>query len=137
MTSTLSSPPAGSRERKPAFAHPSERFFARVLSYYRIRWIYEPRTFPVRWDPSGRAVESFTPDFYLPDLDLFVELTTLRQSLVTRKHRKLRLFRRLYPELRVKLLYRSDFETLRGKYAVMGKVPPRRHLSDGLGAVTE
>lgn len=130
MTSTPSSgPSAEPPEPRAAFAHPSERFFARILSYYRIRWVYEPRTFPIRWDAAGRTIESFTPDFYLPDLELFVELTTLRQSLVTRKHRKLRLFRRLYPELRVKLLYRNDFERLRGKYAVMGKVrsPSRTH----------
>lgn len=124
MTSTVSSPPASrNASAKAAFAHPSERLFARILSYYRIRWEYEPRTFPVRWDEAGRAVESFTPDFYLPELDVYLELTTLRQSLVTRKNRKLRLLRRLYPEVSVKLFYRSDFERLLGKYAVMGKVP--------------
>lgn len=122
MTSTASSaaPPSESAERP--FAHPSEALFARILSYYRIHWEYEPRTFPIRWDASGRVQESFTPDFYLPELDLFVELTTLKQSLVTRKNRKLRLLRRLYPALNVKLFYRSDFEQLVGKYAVMGKV---------------
>ncbi len=112
-----------------AFAHPSEQLFARILTYYRIRWEYEPRTFPIRWDEGGRALESFTPDFYLPELDLYVELTTLKQSLVTKKNRKLRLLRRLYPDVRVKLFYRSDYEQLVGKYAVMGKVPvrPRVH----------
>lgn len=105
-----------------AFAHPSEEVFARILSYYRIRWQYEPRSFPLRWDAAGHVVESFTPDFYLPDLELFVELTTLKQSLVTKKNRKLRLLRRLYPDVSVKLFYRSDFEQLLGKYAVMGKV---------------
>jgi hypoxanthine phosphoribosyltransferase len=117
-----SAPPAASPDSVD-FAHPSERFFARVLTYYRIRWRYESRTFPLRWDDSGRTLESFTPDFYLPDLDLFVELTTLKQSLVTRKNRKIRLLRKLYPELNVKLFYRGDFEHLLGKYAVMGKVP--------------
>jgi hypothetical protein len=119
----FSSPPGAVSPDSVDFAHPSERFFARVLTYYRIRWRYESRTFPIRWDHNGRTVESFTPDFYLPDLDLFVELTTLKQSLVTRKNRKIRLLRRLYPDLKVKLFYRSDFEHLVGKYAVMGKVP--------------
>lgn len=124
MTSTASFPPAPGRgSAKGLFAHPSEEQFAHILSYYRIQWIYEPRTFPVRWDQAGRVVESFTPDFYLPELDLYVELTTLRQSLVTKKNRKLRLLRRLHPEVNVKLFYRSDFEQLLGKYAVMGKVP--------------
>lgn len=121
-TSTGSSAPARSAFARQQFAHPSEALFARILSYYRIRWEYEPRTFPIRWDASGRVLESFTPDFFLPELGLFVELTTLRQSLVTKKNRKLRLLRRLHPDLNVKLFYRSDFEQLRGKYAVMGKV---------------
>jgi hypothetical protein len=118
-----SSAPAAPNPDSVDFAHPSERFFARVLSYYRIRWRYEARTFAIRWDEHGRTLESFTPDFYLPDLELFVELTTLKQSLVTRKNRKIRLLRKLYPDLNVKLFYRSDFEHLLGKYAVMGKVP--------------
>jgi hypoxanthine phosphoribosyltransferase len=124
VTSTVSSPRPALAPARVVFAHPSEQFFARILSYYRIRWEYETRSFPIRWGPEGRILESFTPDFYLPDLDLFVELTTLKQSLVTRKNRKLRLLRRLYPEVNVKLFYRSDFELLRGKYALMGKVRP-------------
>ena len=122
MTFTGSSAPAHASP-SVSFAHPSEAAFARILSYYRISWRYEPRTFPIRWDPDGRIVESFTPDFYLPELGLYVELTTLRQSLVTRKNRKLRLFRRLYPDVAVKLFYRGDLGQLLGKYAVMGKVP--------------
>lgn len=116
--------PASETRAEAAFAHPSEEIFARILSYYRIRWEYEPRRFVIRWDAEGRPIESFTPDFYLPDLDLYVELTTLKQSLVTKKNRKLRLMRRLYPDVKVKLFYRNDFEQLLGKYAVMGKVRP-------------
>ena len=126
VTSTVSSPSAPAKGSASAsFAHPSEAEFARILSYYRIRWHYEPRTFPIRWDPDGHVVESFTPDFFLPELGLYLELTTLRQSLVTRKNRKLRLLRRLYSDVSVKLFYRNDFETLVGKYAVMGKVPAK------------
>lgn len=129
----------GSASPSDAFAHPSEEQFARILTYYRIGWTYEPTTFPIRWDQQGRVVESFTPDFYLPELDLYVELTTLKQSLVTKKNRKLRLLRRLQPELNVKLFYRSDLEQLVGKYALMGKVPgrarvhPRRRAHDRIG----
>ncbi|MEZ4626129.1 MAG: hypothetical protein R2843_15365 [Thermomicrobiales bacterium] len=67
------------------FAHPAERDFASILSYYRIRWSYEPTSFPLEWSDDGRATELFTPDFYLPDLRLYVELTTMRQRLVTRR----------------------------------------------------
>jgi hypoxanthine phosphoribosyltransferase len=91
------------------FAHPAERDFASILHYYRIRWAYEPTTFPLEWDEAGRATEFFAPDFYLPDLRLYIELTTMRQRLVTRKNRKLRRLRELYPDIRVKLLYRRDY----------------------------
>ena len=94
-----------------AFAHPSELEFARFLDHYRIRWIYEPTAFPIAWE-GDRVSEMFTPDFYLPEHDLYVELTTMKQSLVTPKNRKLRLLKELYPEVKVKLMYRKDYEQL-------------------------
>ena len=100
------------------FAHDSEREFAAILNFYQVRWEYEPRSFPLRWDADGHPVESFTPDFYLLDQDLFIELTTLKQSLVTKKNRKLRLFRALYPDRRIKLLYGRDFKSLMVKYGL-------------------
>ncbi|HUX88868.1 MAG TPA: hypothetical protein VMW65_17825 [Chloroflexota bacterium] len=100
------------------FAHASEREFAAILDFYQIRWEYEPRSFPLRWDGDGRLIESFTPDFYLIDQDLFIELTTLKQSLVTRKNRKMRELRALYPEIRIKLLYGRDFRKLMAKYGL-------------------
>ena len=97
------------------FAHPSEMEFAHILDFYGVKWSYEPRSFPLRWD-GDRIVEMFTPDFYLPDLDLYVELTTLRQRLVTEKNRKLRQLRELYPDVNVKLLYKRDYHRLLAKY---------------------
>lgn len=101
------------------FAHDSEAEFARFLDFYQVEWRYEPISFPVEWDAEGRATEAFTPDFYLPQLDLYVELTTMKQSLVTRKNRKLRLMRELYPDIRVKLLYRSDYQELLFKFGAI------------------
>jgi len=98
------------------FAHASEAELARILDYYGVRWEYEPRTFPIMWSLDGKVVESFSPDFYLPDLNLYVELTTLKQSLVRRKNRKLRRLRELYPDIRVKLFYGKDFRALMLKY---------------------
>ncbi|MDQ3871623.1 MAG: hypothetical protein M3301_08430, partial [Chloroflexota bacterium] len=99
-----------------AFAHASEAELARILDYYQVRWEYEPRSFPILWNLEGKVVESFTPDFYLPDLHLFIELTTLKQSLVRKKNRKLRRLRELYPDVRIKLLYARDFKALMLKY---------------------
>ncbi len=70
---------------------------AKLLKFYHIRWEYEPKTFPITWDESGNVVESFTPDFYLPDLNLYIELTTMKQGLVTKKNKKVKLLRTLYP----------------------------------------
>ena len=96
----------------PRFAHPFEAEFARLLDYYRTPWSYEPTTFALEWDEHGRPVEFCTPDFYLPQQRLYVELTTVRQCLVTRKHRKVRMLRARYPRVSLTLLYRRDYERL-------------------------
>lgn len=100
------------------FAHPSEEIFANLLDFYRIAWEYEPRSFPLQTDGDGRVTESFTPDFYLPEFDLYVELTTMKQSLVTKKNRKLKRLRELYPEVNVQIFYQKDFENLIFKYGL-------------------
>lgn len=116
-------PKRGTRtSRKPRFVHPSEEEFARILDFYRIKWVYEPRSFPLRWD-GDRVTEMFTPDFYLPGLDLYVELTTMKQSLVTRKNRKLRELRELYPDVNIRLLYRKDYQSLLEKYGYRALTP--------------
>ena len=101
-----------------AFVHPSEAEFARILDFYQIAWEYEPRTFELRWDGHGNVVEALTPDFYLPEQDLYIELTTMEQRLITKKHRKLRRLRELYPNVNIKLLNRSDFKQMILKYGL-------------------
>ena len=98
------------------FAHDSERVFAELLDYYDVAWEYEPVEFVLAWGPGGLPTKAFRPDFYLPDHRMFIELTTLRQELVTAKNRKLRRMAELYPEVRVKVLYRRDLAGLMGKY---------------------
>jgi hypoxanthine phosphoribosyltransferase len=100
----------------PRFANRSELECARILDYYRVRWDYEPQSFVLERDEEGRVVSAFTPDFYLPEQDLFIEVTVMKQSLVTRKNRKIRELRRLYPHVRVKLFYRRDIERLAQRY---------------------
>ncbi len=116
----------------PTFAHASEAEMARILDFYRIRWEYEPHTFPILWNLEGVVVESFSPDFWLPDLDLYLELTTLRQKLVRKKNRKLRRIHELYPDIRVKLFYARDFRALMLKF---GRLALADELSGSLGQV--
>ena len=111
-------PPGNVTIRKKMFAHASEEMFANLLDFYRIAWEYEPRSFPVQYAADGAVLESFTPDFYLPEFDLYVELTTMKQSLVTRKNRKVRLLRELYPQLNIQVFYQKDFENLIFKYGL-------------------
>jgi bifunctional protein TilS/HprT len=109
------SPLPASALRSTTFAHPSEEDFAKLLDFYCIEWLYEPRSFPLRWE-GDKIAEMFTPDFYLPELDLYVELTTLKQHLLTEKNRKLRQLRELHPEVNIRLLNKNDFLKLLAKY---------------------
>jgi hypothetical protein len=94
------------------FAHPSERTFAELLGLYGIAWEYEPIEFPLSWDDEGTPTTGFRPDFWLPEFDCFVELTTADQRLVTRKNAKVRRFRELYPEVEITIVYQRDFYDL-------------------------
>jgi hypothetical protein len=111
--------PAGRASIKHAqFGHPSEELFANLLDFYRIRWEYEPRSFALQWDKDGKVMEAFTPDFYLPEFDLYVELTTMKQALVTRKNRKVKLLRAIYPHINIQVFYQKDFQDLVFKYGL-------------------
>ncbi len=111
--------PAGRASiRHAQFGHPSEELFANLLDFYRIRWEYEPRSFPLQWDKDGNVIEAFTPDFYLPEFDLYVELTTMKQALVTRKNRKIKLLRAIYPHINIQVFYQKDFQDLVFKYGL-------------------
>ena len=97
------------------FAHPAEYEFARILDFYGITWQYEPRSFPLRWE-NGHVAEAFTPDFYLPDLNMYIEITTLKTGLTAEKNRKMRLLKQLHPEVNIKLLKKRDYLRLLAKY---------------------
>ncbi len=95
---------------KPRFAHQSEADFAQLLDFYHVEWLYEPCTFPIRWNACGNVVEWFSPDFYLPQFDLFLEMTVQSPRLQSRKNRKIRLFHEAYPDVAIKLFTRRDVE---------------------------
>ncbi len=129
----------GQRSRSPApldaprFAHPSEAQLAELLDFYNVRYVYEPVEFVLDWDAQGRPSSALRPDFYLPDYGLFLELTTLRQQLVTRKHRKLRRLAELHPEVVVRLLHRRDFAGLALKAGLAADALRERRRAPVLG----
>jgi len=100
------------------FSHSAEEMFARILNFYGVRWEYEPKTFDLEYSPTGKVKLAFTPDFYLPDQDLYVELTTLRPQLANIKNKKIRLMQNLYPEIKIKLMKRRDIRDLLIKYGL-------------------
>ena len=125
-----STPSTSRRSRtRVRFAHNSERQFAKLLDFYDIAWEYEPRTFTLECDRDGDPSQAFTPDFYLPAYDLYIEITTLNQKLVTKKNRKARRLREQHPDVDVRVLYQRDYLHLLVKY---GLEPPSQLVDDGL-----
>lgn len=119
------------------FVHPAEETFAQILDFYGIPWEYEPRTFDLEWGENGNVTEAFSPDFYLPEQDLYVELTTLKPQLASHKNRKLKRLQELYPEINIKLFKRREIRNLMLKYglteeasAIEGSKPQNNHIKD-------
>ena len=117
MTQALRASEPLKSDRIP-FAHASERQFARLLDFYQIEWEYEPRSFDLERDRNGNVTQQFTPDFYLPAWDLYIEITTMNQKLVTKKNRKVRRLQELYPEVKCKIFYQRDYLSLVTKYGL-------------------
>ena len=114
-------PPGRAQIKRKLFANRSEEILANLLDFYRIQWEYEPRSFAIAWDEQGRPTEQFAPDFYLPESDVYVELTTMKQSLVTKKNRKIKLLKQLYPEVNIQIFYQRDFQNLVFKHGLVDK----------------
>ena len=118
MRARLSTEPPDLKSDTVKFAHASERQFARLLDFYQIEWDYEPRSFDLLWDKQGNVIQRFTPDFFPPQYDLYIEITTLNQKLVTKKNRKIRKLRELYPRINCKIFYQRDYLSLVSKYGL-------------------
>lgn len=100
------------KKTAPVFIHPIEAAFAKILDFYGVEWEYEPRTFPLKYGKDGNVIEAFKPDFYLPQQNLYVELTTLRPKLTLRKNKKLKQVKELYPDINIKLFKRRELRNM-------------------------
>ena len=109
---TLGDSSVDHQSETPVFKNESEAEFARILDMYKIEWMYEPKTFPIEWDAEGNVTMAFSPDFYLPKFDLYLELTTMDQKYVTKKNKKMRRVRELYPGTNIRIVYKKDFAEL-------------------------
>lgn len=106
---------------KPTFKHPAEEEFANILDMYGIEWQYEPKTFPVKWDAEGNVTMAISPDFYLPKFDTYIEITTMDQKYITTKNKKVKLVRKLYPNININIVYKKDFYSLLERFGLNGK----------------
>jgi hypothetical protein len=100
-----------------SFAHPVERALADLFDRHGIRWEYEPHLFEISRDENGRTSEGFRPDFFLPELGVYVECTMMKQSLTTRKNRKARTAAERHGIV-VVILYRRDLERLSRRHGL-------------------
>ncbi len=100
------------------FAHPSEKEFAQILDMHNIKWKFEPTEFPLEWDAEGNISLGFRPDFYLPEYDTYIELTTLKQKYVTEKNKKVKLLQKLYPDININIVYKKDFKSIIERFGV-------------------
>jgi len=114
----LPEPGESAPHERVVFAHNAERQLAKLLDFYGVNWEYEPQTFVLEWDDAGNPTRGFTPDFYLPAYDLFIEITTLSQKLVTKKNAKARRLRELHPEINIRIMYQRDYVGLLEKYGL-------------------
>jgi predicted nuclease of restriction endonuclease-like RecB superfamily len=83
-----------------------EARFANMLSLLNLAWEYEPKYFPVH---DGKT---YLPDFYVPSLDLYVEIKGWWRDDAKEKFDA---FITLYPTLRCALVNGRDLKSLEQK----------------------
>jgi hypothetical protein len=105
------------QRRDQVFAHRIEEALARVFDDHRIAWLYEPHTFALEHTHDGAVKRAFTPDFFLPEIGIYVECTVARRSYTTRKRQKARAAQRLHGIV-VEIAYRADFEYLARRWSL-------------------
>lgn len=118
------SPAAEEEAKQVIFKHPSEEEFARILDMHQLEWEYEPRTFPIKWDAEGNVILAFSPDFYLPSFDTYIELTTMDQRYVAQKKKKVQLLKKLYPGTNISIVFKKDYNTLVKRFGLMKGAEP-------------
>lgn len=107
-------------EKPVVYKNPSEEEFAKILNLYELKWEYEPRTFPIKWDAEGNIIQAFSPDFYLPDFDTYIELTIMNQKYTSVKKKKVELLKKLYPGININIVFKEDYHNLIKRFSTFG-----------------
>lgn len=120
-----------------SFAHPVELAVARLFDEHGIAWEYEPHTFVLEWDADGTVREAFTPDFFLPEIGVYVECTVMRPALASRKRRKARRVRERAGAV-VEIMFKRDVDRLARRWGIpalaeAGRADPEVSVPDSRG----
>ncbi len=84
-----------------------EANYARLLNFQGMRWVHQPQTFRLK-------KQNYTPDFYLPEQDKFIEIKNFLSDYSKNRDEE---FRKLYPNLRLDLILKKDYLKLQEKFA--------------------
>jgi len=84
-----------------------EANIARLFNYSGIKWTYQQKTFDL-------GSQNYTPDFYLPDGDIYIEVKNFLWRYSKTRDRK---FRKIYPGIKLTLLLKKDYLELEKKYS--------------------
>lgn len=84
-----------------------EANFARILNLLGIPWLYQCKTF----DIGGHM---YTPDFYLPDSDTWIEIKNFLSEYSRKRDEN---FRKMYPDLELMLILKGDYLELQEEFA--------------------
>lgn len=98
------------------FAHESEEMFADVLDELNLEWEYEPTVFIIK-ENNGNVKKAFKPDFYIPELDLYVEISTCTNR--RRKRRKVEQAQEKHPEANIILLLSEQLKEIFTEYSYL------------------
>ena len=84
-----------------------EANFARLMNFLRIKWVHQPRTFQLH-------SQKYTPDFYLPEMGTYIEIKNFLSAYSRNRDEE---FRRLYPDLELRLILKDEYLALQNTYA--------------------
>jgi len=84
-----------------------EANIARLFIHLGIKWIHQPKTFDLK-------TQTYTPDFYLPEYNTYIEVKNFLWKYSKIRDRK---FRKLYPDISLILILKKDYLILEEKYS--------------------
>lgn len=84
-----------------------EANFARILNLLKIKWVFQPESFDLKF-------QKYTPDFYLPEYDLYVEIKNFLSNYSAKRDKA---FRKLYPDKNLSLILRPEYTKLQSGFA--------------------